>query len=62
MASITPVPISGNGTVVLADSPGAPNYGLPWVPEADFAEKDPAVIVGEVITDYQQAFEALTAG
>lgn len=38
----------------------APNYGLQWVPEIDFAVKDPALIVSEVILDYQAAFLALT--
>jgi phage-related baseplate assembly protein len=38
----------------------APEYGLPWVPEIDFAVKDPAVIQSEVIADYQLAFKTLT--
>lgn len=41
-------------------SASAPVYGLPFVPEIDFAVKDPAVIVNEVVTDYQAAFLALT--
>jgi phage-related baseplate assembly protein len=43
-----------------AQPPGAPNYGLPWVPDMDFAVKDPAVIVSEVVADYQTAFQTLT--
>lgn len=38
----------------------APVYGLPYVPDIDFAVKDPAVIVNEVVLDYQQAFLILT--
>jgi phage-related baseplate assembly protein len=40
--------------------PDAPEYGLPWVPDMDFAVKDPAVIQQEVILDYQAEFETLT--
>ena len=40
--------------------PDAPQYGLQFVPDIDFAEKDPTVIESEVITDYQAAFLALT--
>jgi phage-related baseplate assembly protein len=40
--------------------PEAPVYGLPFVPDIDFAVKDPAVIQQEVILDYQAAFLALT--
>ena len=57
--SITPPIFSGNGSTV-SDSPGAPNYGLPWVPDMDFAVKDPATIVNEVVDDYQTAFQTLT--
>ena len=39
---------------------GAPEYGLDYVPDIDFAVKDATVIEAEVITDYQQAFLALT--
>jgi len=56
-------PTPGNGTTDitgLAGDPEAPNYGLPWVPDADFAVKDPAVIASQVIEDYQTAFVALT--
>jgi phage-related baseplate assembly protein len=52
----TPPPIE----LVSAADPSAPNYGLPWVPDIDFAEKDPAVIANEVVLDYQAAFFALT--
>src|SRR5580765_7939560 len=38
----------------------APAYGLPFVPDIDFAVKDPTVIANEVILDYQAAFLALT--
>jgi phage-related baseplate assembly protein len=48
-----------NGIIPTTD-PSAPNYGLPWVPEIDFAVKDPAIIVNEVLLDYQAAFVALT--
>jgi phage-related baseplate assembly protein len=61
MATITPVPpgviITGNNG---STAPDAPNYGLPYVPDIDFAVKDPAVIVSEVILDYQSAFLTLT--
>src|SRR5215471_8347341 len=39
---------------------GAPEYGLDFVPDIDFAVKDPAIIESEVILDYQAAFLALT--
>jgi phage-related baseplate assembly protein len=35
-------------------------FGLSLVPDIDFAEKDPAVIVTEVVADYEAAFKALT--
>ena len=57
-ASITPVP--GAVDSLISADPGAPNYGLPWVPDIDFAVKDPAVIVNEVLLDYQAAFLTLT--
>ena len=56
---IVPPPIIGNNGST-SDEPGTPNYGLKWVPDMDFAVKDPAVIVEEVILDYQAAFLALT--
>ena len=59
MPTITPT-IAGSPDSPISADAGAPNYGLPWVPDIDFAEKDPAVIVNEVILDYQQAFLALT--
>jgi phage-related baseplate assembly protein len=40
--------------------PSVPDYGLVLVPAIDFAEKDPAVIITEVIADYEAAFLALT--
>jgi phage-related baseplate assembly protein len=40
--------------------PDAPVFGLPWVPDIDFAVKDPALIEQEVIADYEAAFLALT--
>ena len=59
-----PPGITGNGggtiTSRLSGDPQAPNYGLPYVPDIDFAVKDPAVIVNEVVLDYQAAFLALT--
>ena len=57
-------PQGGNGAVIVTSKPSgdptAPNYGLPYVPGIDFAVKDPAIIVNEVILDYQQAFFELT--
>lgn len=47
-------------TDTTATNPSAPNYGLPYVPDIDFAEKDPALIANEVILDYQAAFLTLT--
>lgn len=44
-----------NGT-----DPGAPSYGLDFVPDIDFAVKDPTIIEAEVIADYQSAFKTLT--
>lgn len=49
-----------NGTVIPPPPPDAPEYGLPWVPDIDFAVKDPAIIQQEVILDYQSEFEILT--
>ena len=61
---IPPTPDSGGGSIVITPppsiDPSAPLYGLQWVPDVDFAVKDPAVIVSEVITDYQAAFLTLT--
>jgi phage-related baseplate assembly protein len=63
-ASARDIPIIGHppGVITSAKSgdPQAPNYGLPYVPGIDFAVKDPALIVNEVILDYQAAFLALT--
>lgn len=39
---------------------GQPDYGLPFVPDIDFAVKDPALIVQEVIADYETSFNTLT--
>jgi phage-related baseplate assembly protein len=44
----------------VTEDVGTPDYGLPFVPEIDFAEKDPTIIVNEVITDYEAAFKTLT--
>jgi phage-related baseplate assembly protein len=44
----------------IVTPPSAPNYGLQYVPDIDFAVKDPAVIQEEVIADYQLAFVTLT--
>jgi phage-related baseplate assembly protein len=52
------IPVEPPSTISL--NPSAPVYGLPYVPDIDFAEKDPAVIVDEVILDYQAAFLTLT--
>jgi phage-related baseplate assembly protein len=40
--------------------PTVPQYGVDLVPQIDFAVKDPAIIINEVILDYQAAFLALT--
>lgn len=37
-----------------------PDFGLALVPDIDFAEKDPTVIVTEVVADYEAAFKTLT--
>jgi phage-related baseplate assembly protein len=66
MAAIDPPPIFGTPPIPgspasdVSALPGAPVYGLPYVPGIDFAVKDPAVIVNEVVLDYQAAFLALT--
>jgi phage-related baseplate assembly protein len=46
--------------ISTASVPGAPDFGLPLVPDIDFAVKDPALIVSEVIADYEAGFLALT--
>lgn len=58
---------NGNGgvVIVLPDNsvsapPSAPEYGLAYVPEIDFAVKDPTLIEAQVIIDYETAFLALT--
>src|SRR5512142_1202535 len=56
----TPSPGEDSTSPVTVATPAAPEYGLPWVPDMDFAEKDPAIIQGEVIADYQDSFKALT--
>jgi Phage-related baseplate assembly protein len=56
----TTTAVPGSPASPISGDPGAPNYGLPYVPDIDFAEKDPAVISSEVILDYQAAFLALT--
>jgi phage-related baseplate assembly protein len=56
---ITP-PIPGAVESSVSAEPSAPVYGLQWVPDMDFAVKDPTLIVNEVINDYQAAFLALT--
>jgi phage-related baseplate assembly protein len=38
----------------------APEYGLEFVPDIDFAVKDPNIIQSEVLNDYEQAFLTLT--
>lgn len=44
----------------VSRAPDAPEYGLEFVPDIDFAVKDPTVIESEVILDYEAAFLALT--
>src|SRR5262245_53760248 len=39
---------------------GAPEYGLDFVPDIDFAEKDATIIQAEVLADYEAAFKTLT--
>jgi phage-related baseplate assembly protein len=51
---------SGSSADLLASVSGAPDYGLPFVPDIDFADKDPATIITEVVADYEAAFQALT--
>lgn len=58
-------PPNGNGGGVVErlfeiTAPSAPEYGLPYVPDIDFAVKDPTVIESEVISDYESAFKTLT--
>jgi phage-related baseplate assembly protein len=55
-----PQPPIGNGFVDRVAAPSAPQYGLAYVPDIDFAVKDPTVIEGEVIKDYESAFKTLT--
>jgi len=57
MASTNGSTTNGSGGVV---APTAPVFGLAFVPDIDFAIKDPTVIQTEVINDYQAAFLALT--
>jgi phage-related baseplate assembly protein len=54
----TDTPPSTGGAVGVP--PGEPNYGLQWVPDIDFAVKDPTIIQNEVILDYQATFLILT--
>lgn len=56
----TPPPVAGSPDSSVSPLPGAPVYGLPYVPDIDFAVKDPMVIANEVIVDYEAAFLALT--
>lgn len=56
---------NGSGWVVVStngqsSAPDAPQYGLDYVPDIDFAVKDPTIIEQQVITDYEAAFLALT--
>jgi len=69
---VIPLPPSSNGggsinpggAIIItpgpSTDPSAPLYGLQWVPDVDFAVKDPTVIVSEVVADYEAAFLALT--
>jgi phage-related baseplate assembly protein len=59
--SFTPPPDpADDGTVLTSSPPDAPTYGVDFVPDIDFAVKDPTIIQGEVIADYEAAFFALT--
>jgi phage-related baseplate assembly protein len=61
--SFTPPPDtngSNGASDNLASTPGEPEYGLPFVPDIDFAVKDPTIIQSEVIADYEAAFLTLT--
>jgi phage-related baseplate assembly protein len=62
MPIISPPPITNgnNGSTSGSLPPGAPDYGVQFVPDIDFAVKDPTVIQNEVIADYEAAFLALT--
>jgi phage-related baseplate assembly protein len=53
-------PPAGSVDSLISALPSAPVYGLPYVPAIDFAVKDPALIVTEVIADYEAAFLTLT--
>jgi phage-related baseplate assembly protein len=55
---ITPPVVPPAGTD--SASPTAPTYGLQYVPDIDFAVKDPTIIQNEVVSDYESAFLALT--
>jgi phage-related baseplate assembly protein len=53
-------PLAPDTTTDTIEDIATPDYGLPFVPEIDFAEKDPTIIVSEVIADYEASFKALT--
>jgi phage-related baseplate assembly protein len=59
-APIIEPPDVTDAPILSAVPPVTPDYGLPFVPTIDFAVKDPAVIVSEVMADYEAAFKALT--
>lgn len=49
-----------NANGVPPAAPDAPQYGLAYVPDIDFAVKDPTLIEHEVIADYEFMFRTLT--
>jgi phage-related baseplate assembly protein len=57
---IEPPDFTGTSSDLITSVTGVPDYGLPFVPDIDFAVKDPAIIIGEVVADYEAAFKALT--
>src|SRR5215831_139423 len=50
----------GTSSDLIKSVSSTPDYGLPFVPDIDFAVKDPTVIIAEVIADYESAFQTLT--
>jgi len=59
-APIIEPPDTTSSDLIIAAANIVPDYGLPFVPDIDFAVKDPAVIVSEVVADYEAAFKVLT--
>ncbi len=51
---------TGSSSDLLVSVSPTPDYGLQFVPDIDFAVKDPALIITEVVADYEAAFKTLT--